>query len=56
MIYKFDPGDRVRLSSDWRKTGVVETTVPGNGSIEWYYVRWDDGGYDRHTRDELEAS
>ena len=56
MNYKFNPGDRIRSTSDWRRIGIVETTVPGNGSIEWYYVRWDDGTTDRYTRDELEAA
>ena len=55
MVYKFDSGDRVRLVGDWQKTGVVDTTVPGNGSLEWYFVQWDDGTYDRYTSGELEA-
>jgi hypothetical protein len=55
MTYKFNPGDRVRSTSNWTKTGEVTDCVPGNGSYPWYFVRWDDGTEDRYTDDELEA-
>ena len=55
MNYKFNTGDRVRKCSEFAKTGTVTTTVPGNGSIAWYYVDFDDGSSDRFTEDELES-
>lgn len=53
MSYVFAPGDRVRRVNSFM-AGIIELCVPGNGSIEWYYVMWDDGSQDRYTRDELE--
>lgn len=55
MNYRFHEGQRVRYTYALRY-GVVETCVPGNGSIEWYYVRWNDGTIDRYTWDQLEAA
>lgn len=62
VTYVFIIGDRVRLSAghehlrqcrDWQNDGVVTSMVPGNGSIEWYYVEWNDGTGDLYTRDQL---
>lgn len=52
-MYVFSVGNRVRLAACWHQVGTVESMVPGNGSIEWYYVSWDDGTSDRYTREEL---
>lgn len=55
MNYKFDIGQTVALHYG-TASGIVESMVPGNGSIPWYYVRWDwDGSVTRHTEDELVA-
>lgn len=54
MDYKFSVGQRVCYEYGLR-FGEIESMVPGNGSIEWYYVAWDDGEVSRHTRDELQA-
>lgn len=53
VTYEFSVGQRVRSGS---KTGEINSMVPGNGSIPWYYVTWDDGTEDRHTAEELEAA
>jgi len=51
MKYKFNPGDRVTVDG---KHGEVTTCVPGgNGSIPWYFVRFDDGTEDRFTAEQL---
>lgn len=55
MYYRFTEGDRVRKVDEFTKTGTVSTTVPGNGSLPWYYVDFDDGSSDRFTEDELES-
>lgn len=54
MPITYDYRPRVRHKSEWEQTGEVATCVPGNGSIPWYFVRWDNGVEDRHTADELE--
>jgi hypothetical protein len=39
IVYEFTPGQRV-CHRDGR-VGEVVTCVPGNGTIPWYFVRWD---------------
>jgi len=51
--YVFDEYDRVYCSAN-NKYGEVTTRVPGNGTIPWYYVQFDDGTMDRFTKDDLE--
>ena len=53
MKYKFNVGDKVRYVGLYI-TGEITSTVPGNGSIEWYFVTWADGTTGRYTRDELD--
>jgi hypothetical protein len=53
--YEFSVGQRVRSVRDWTKVGEINSMVPGNGSIPWYYVTWEDGTEDRYTAEELET-
>ena len=54
--YAFHPGDRVRLVQNFNRTGEVVGCVPGNGTLPWYFVKFNDGTEDRFTADELELS
>ena len=54
VVYEFGEGDRVRLTTDFRKTGEVINAVPGDGRTPWYYVKFDDGTHDRYMSDDLE--
>jgi|TARA_Y100000034_G_scaffold116048_1_gene153877 hypothetical protein len=45
-----DDGQRVSVEG---KEGNVSFSVPGNGSIRWYIVQFDDGTEDRFTLDQL---
>lgn len=51
--YVFDEGDRVYCTVN-SKFGEVTTRVPGNGTIPWYFVTFDDGTEDRFTKEDLE--
>lgn len=51
--YVFSEGDRVYCTLN-NKYGEVISRVPGNGSIPWYFVKFDDGTEDRFTKDDLE--
>ena len=55
--YEFSNGQEVRNTRDWRRTGIIVGMVPGNGSIPFYYVRWDDSPdkEEGYTAEELEA-
>ena len=56
--YEFSDGQEVRSTSDWRRTGTIVSMVPGNGSIPFYYVVWDDDlnkEETKHVAEELEA-
>lgn len=54
MNYEFNVGQTVVLNYG-TMSGTVQSMVPGNGSIPWYYVEWSDGSVTRHTADELVA-
>ena len=49
-----EPGQRVRHTSEFTKTGEITTIVPGNGTFHWYFVLWDNGSEDRYVAEELE--
>lgn len=51
--YVFSVGDQVYCSANG-KYGEVNSCVPGNGSIPWYFVTFDDGTEDRFTKEDLE--
>ena len=55
--YEFSDGQEVRSTRDWRRTGIIVGMVPGNGSIPFYYVRWDDSPdkEEGYTAEELET-
>jgi len=55
--YKLHVGQRVRHNITGTQ-GTVDSMVPGNGTIEWYYVEWDNSTTDsneRYTSDEIQA-
>ncbi len=54
VAYQFANGERVFVKSE-NMDGEITSMVPGNGSIEWYYVRLENGQMDRYTRDDLES-
>lgn len=49
-----DDGTRVWVESVG-KSGTVKFSVPGNGTIRWYIVEFDDGSEDRFTLEDLRA-
>jgi len=51
MTYKFQIGDKV--FADGRPAEVI-SCVPGNGLLEWYFVRFEDGTEDRFTAQQLQ--
>ena len=54
--YRFGQFDRVRSTSDWRKTGEINLRVPGDGTGKGYYeVIWDNGTRETVYSDDLEA-
>jgi hypothetical protein len=50
------PGDRVRLTYEFNKTGEITSIVPGNGKPgeEWYFINFDDGSEDRCQIQDIE--
>lgn len=51
VAYMYAPGDRVYVAGHGE--GEVMTCVPGNGTMPWYFVRFDDGIEDRFVADDL---
>ena len=53
---QFKQFDRVRSKTDWRKTGEVSFSVPGDGTAGRYYnIIWDDGKEELVYSTDLEA-
>ena len=50
VTYEFNVGDRVSVNG---KPGEITSMVPGNGTMPWYYVQFDDGTEDRFTAHDL---
>jgi len=48
--YVYQPGQRVIAEG---RDATVMTCVPGNGTMLWYFVMFNDGMEDRFTADQL---
>jgi len=53
MNYRFVPGQRVYVTGHGE--GKIVTCLPGNGSIAWYFIQFDDGTEDRFTDREIHS-